>query len=81
MAAALKFASPAKWMNLLAAEIALTLECHQIEEVVAAHIMGRDNVVADALSRLTRGASFPPELLKTRRRVAPPRTDDFYMIL
>ncbi|CAK0898756.1 unnamed protein product [Prorocentrum cordatum] len=47
-----KLASPNKVLNFLAAELALFLETHCLPDLVAQHVAGSRNVVADWLSRL-----------------------------
>jgi hypothetical protein len=74
----MKLASPSVIMNALAAEIALDLDELEIEVVTSRHVPGTLNFVADALSRLSKGAVVPESLAGVRRVPCPQRTAEFY---
>jgi len=81
LACACKLASSSALMNGIGAEMALVLEVHEISEVLATHVPGQLNDVADALSRLAQpGApqTLPPQLLNAKRRRTPHRDAQFW---
>ena len=76
---ATKLASGSQKLNALGAHIALALENADVNEVLAEHLAGADNVVADALSRLSLpGYVVPAECSPEARVETPGRGDAFY---
>ena len=68
-----KMSSSSPSLNAIAAELSLSLELNQVEEVMEAHLPGALNKVADALSRLAEpgsGGELPEELRGAKRRQA-----------
>ena len=79
---ALKLGSSQPILNGLGAELALTLEVFDMDEVLTAHIPGKLNVKADTLSRVeTPGgpANVPAEFAKSKERKLPARDDAYFM--
>ena len=72
--AALRMASPSPSLNDLGAELALADATRHFRVALADHIAGVDNTLADALSRLSRGAAMPEELRGVARSTPPPFT-------
>jgi len=70
-----KLCSGTKVLNAIGAHVSLYADKHELSEVLTEHIPGVWNVEADALSRLSRGASFPKVLLHSKQRT-PPKLDD-----
>ncbi|CAE8696540.1 unnamed protein product, partial [Polarella glacialis] len=65
-------------MNRLSGEVALELEANGLDLLWGAHISGADNYLADALSRLSQGASVPECLRDAEWLDAIPRDTNFY---
>ena len=78
LGAAMKVSSSSYYMNALAAEIALVLEELGSEVVLTDHLPAALNTDADALSRLSEGASLPKSLRNVVRLAAPCRDASFY---
>ena len=74
LGAALKLASPTPSVNLIAADIAFTLELLNIERLAGEHFRGTVNVEADALSRLLEGKEIPRSLWGIKASRVPPRS-------
>ena len=55
------------WMNALAADVALVLDELEADFILTQHIQGVLNVAADAMGRLSQGASIPASLVKSHR--------------
>ena len=69
-------------MNGLGAEIALTLELYDLEELFVEHLPGKLNIRADVLSRVWAPGGpgeIPPQFTGIRRRPVPVRDDSFYI--
>ena len=64
-------------MNALAAEVALRMECADIQ-TIPEHLTGTLNFECDALSRLSQGASVPAALHDVRREVPKERSEQFF---
>ena len=79
---AVKMASSAKLLNGIGAEIALTLELHDIDEVITVHVPGVLNDVADRLSRLAQPKApqdLPSCLRAAKKKTAPERSDALWL--
>lgn len=74
----LELASPSITMSALAAEIAIDFDGLGIEIVTSQHVPGILDFVADALSRLSRGAKLPSSLASVRRIECPTRSPHFF---
>ena len=78
LCAALELKGRSPLMNALASEVMLRLEEYNLEAVVAKHIPGVMNFLADALSRLSAGKELPESLAKVRRVPSPVRDEKFW---
>ena len=79
----LKMASSCSVLNGIGAEVVLTLEAHDIQDLVASHIPGILNQTADALSRMAQpgvSAGLPESCKGSRRRVVPVRDDAYFPV-
>ena len=81
LALATKLSSSSSTLNGLGAEIALTLEVNNLEELLTQHIPGKLNITADKLSRVWAPGGpqrIPDEFSSIRRRTVAPRDDRFF---
>ena len=81
LALATRLSSSSSILNGLGAEIALTLEVNNLEELLTQHIPGKLNMTADRLSRVWAPGGpqhIPDEFNSIRRRSVAPRDDRLF---
>ena len=77
-----KMSSSSPTLNFLGAEISLLCEKMGVEDLRPAHIYGKANAHADALSRLAAPdcSLFPPEVVGAKMRVCKERNKSYYQL-